>query len=113
LAELKDSKTEISPFAHGVYLEAISKAREFKAELTKAEKNEKTESTEETKEDQSVPKVAQVEKCVVFILSTKCKNCSEILYAEDIINGWKRSANDYITQCPSCTQSFTAEYFIL
>jgi len=38
--KLKDSKNDISPFAHGLYLEAIAKARDFKFKREKLKKKE-------------------------------------------------------------------------
>ncbi len=106
--ELNYSKTEISPIAHGVYLEAISKAREFKA------KQEKTIlKSEETKDSENNTNESHIEKCVIFMLSCHCKNCSEIIHAEEIINGWKKSYNDYITTCHVCSQTFLPEYLYL
>jgi len=35
------------------------------------------------------------------------------LYAEDVISGWKKSYNDYITQCPFCSQNFTPEIKVI
>lgn len=100
--ELKDSRTEISPFAHGVYLEAISRAREFKYEKSRLEKTEETKETEGAQGN-------DVDKCVIFVLSTTCRNCNETLFAEDIMSGWKRSYHDYTTRCPLCLTNFTPE----
>lgn len=108
VTKLKDSKTEISPFAHGVYLEAISRARQFKYERAKKKPIEEAKE-ENSREDDQI----KIENCIIFLLSTPCKHCSETLYAEDVISGWKKSYNEYITQCPFCSQNFTPEIKVI
>lgn len=97
---MKDSKQEISPFAHGVYLEAISKARELKFE------KEKSQKLEESKTNNKDQKEKIPIHLVNFILSDTCPKCSEIVFIEETMGGWKRSYNDYTSRCPHCTESF-------
>ncbi len=102
--ELKDSKQEISPFAHGVYLEAISKARELKYE------KEKSVNIEESKESNRIKEGANTINIVNFLLSDHCPKCTEIVLIEEMMGGWKRSSNDYTTKCPYCTADFLPKY---
>ena len=115
-------KPEGNPSAHGIYLEAIAKAKENKnirEKQEQAKKKTKTEASEdeEKKDDISIktsihpPIVNTTLPFTNFILMDQCSKCSRFLHTEEIISGWRRSYNDYVTKCPGtlCGNEFVAK----
>ena len=52
---------------------------------------------------------------MTFIINDICPNCKRNLFAEEIIEGWPRSYNEYTTQCPipNCRKVFVAKLKIM
>lgn len=77
---------------HGAYMQAVAKSKQRHGE----------EYFEEIKTE-SHPEIPY---SVSFSCEDTCPKCNKIVMIEEIFAGWKRSFNDYVTNCPSCMQDY-------
>ena len=80
---------------HGAYMQAVAKSKQRTSEV---------EIEHEESKESFPPKDSSYS--VSFSCEDTCPKCSKIVMIEEIFSGWKRSFNDYVTNCPSCTQDY-------
>ncbi len=106
---MKESKTDLSPFAFGIYLDTSNEARKFRGQAKKlAEK-----ATLESQEKISDSKNSILNRCINILTNESCPECNENMTAEDIISGWKKSYNEYTTRCQVCGKNFVASFKVV
>ena len=118
---------------HGAYIVGAAKGKKLKEqeaqrilklrkekEIKHIENAELTDSDEELKIN-LMPENLKVEEAelfpsqfrnTLFIFEENCPKCSRVLQADEIISGWKKSYQDYITKCPTpnCQTHFIAKF---
>lgn len=77
--------------------------------IVKKEKEEKKE--EELKYEDEAAEISYVIENVVIFAVTQCLNttCNHLIREEEIMSGWQKSMNEYISQCPSCKAKFVPQ----
>jgi len=109
---LKESKTDLSPFAFGIYLDTSNEARKFRGQAKKlAEAAQKAEGQEKISD--SLNKNSILNRCINILTNESCPECNENMTAEDIISGWKKSYNEYTTRCQVCGKNFVASFKVV
>jgi len=110
--KLKESKTDLSPFAFGIYLDTSNEARKFRGQAKKlAEAAQKAEGQEKISD--SLNKNSILNRCINILTNESCPECNENMTAEDIISGWKKSYNEYTTRCQVCGKNFVASFKVV
>jgi len=109
MIELKESKTDLSPFAFGIYLDTSNEARKFRGQNRKqAEKNGNQEKVSDSLRPNSL-----LNRYININTTESCPECNESMTAEDIISGWKKSYNEYTTRCQICGKNFVASFKVV
>jgi hypothetical protein len=108
--QMHAGKPEGNPSANGLYLDALSRAR--------ANQNATMVTEEEKKEEDPTPAPVAASSLPFInfdLMMDKCPDCSRALYTEEIISGWKRSYNEYITSCPdnNCNRKFVPNFKVI
>lgn len=69
------------------------------------EEEKKEVEYEEANEGAEISSI--IENIVIFAV-TQCMNttCNYLIREEEIMSGWQKSMNDYVSQCPSCKAKF-------
>jgi len=99
--ELKASKNEISHLAFGIYMDIVGETKRFKTQSRK-------QSLASPKNKTSEVASPSLNRCINIYTHENCPECTQLLCAEDIISGWKKSYNEYTTRCPCCGKNFVA-----
>jgi len=106
--KLKESKTDLSPFAFGIYLDTSNEARKFRGQ----NKKQATLQNQEKVSDSLRPN-SLLNRFININTNESCPECNESMTAEDIISGWKKSYNEYTTRCQVCGKNFVASFKVV
>lgn len=110
---MKESKTDLSPFAFGIYLDTSNEARKFRGQNRKLIEAAQKNGESQEKISDSLRPNSILNRVINIITTESCPECNENMTAEDIITGWKKSYNEYTTRCQVCGKNFVASYFIV